>query len=410
MKKFKNEKGSVSTFVIVTVLFFVAILSTSYMVVAALRKGQLKSQIEAKAVYEQDLGKVDKIVTELENKQREKWPTTEETMPYLPSGFTRDEDTNLDNGLVIRDSESNEYVWIEVPKTDTVYATAGLKITEFSATELASIKADLVSYAKDYRKDGYDDTWYSGCGIADSNTYTDKYNKMLKSVYQNGGFWIGRYEMGINENTTRSFSSDDSTEHSTKGQTPAIKINKIPYNWISCSQAESLAETFAPSGYTSSLLFGLQWDLVCKHLETKGTNPGTTANSLQNAIKSDSTDWGNYSNAKFDITNIYAKYSEDNGASWKKVSEETDKKYSKASNTKILVTTGAEARNSMLNICDIAGNVWEWTLEKTSHNDFSCAFRGGDYNDLGSYNPVYNRNVDNTTDSNPYYGARVSFY
>ena len=41
-----------------------------------------------------------------------------ETIPYYPDEtFTKDPDTNLDNGLVIKDSIGNEYVWIEVPKS-----------------------------------------------------------------------------------------------------------------------------------------------------------------------------------------------------------------------------------------------------------------------------------------------------
>ena len=331
-----------------------------------------------------------------------------ETKPYLPSGdYTKVPGTSLDNGLVIADKKGNEYVWVEVPRNaEVVYKTAGLNITEFSATELASIKTDLINYATDYRKSGYDDTWYSGCGIADSGTYIDKYNKMLKSVYQNGGFWIGRYETGIDENTIR----NDSNESTTTNHTPVIKANKIPYTYITCSQAESLAETFAPSGYTSSLLFGLQWDLMLKHLETKGTNPGTTATSLQNAIKSNSKDWGNYYDANFDITNTDAMYSEDSGASWKKVSEEADKKYQKATIKGVLLTTGAEVRNSMLNICDLAGNVSEWTLEKTSNNSVPCALRGGYYYGTGSYYPASYRGDGITTDSFDSGGARVSLY
>ena len=331
-----------------------------------------------------------------------------ETKPYLPNeDYTKVPGTSLDNGLVIADKKGNEYVWVEVPRNaEVVYKTAGLNITEFSATELASIKTDLVNYAKDYRESRYDDTWYLECGIADSGTYTDKYNKMLKSVYQNGGFWIGRYEIGIDENTIR----NDSNKSTTTNHTPVIKANKIPYNYITCSQAESLAETFAPSGYTSSLLFGLQWNLVCKHLETKGTNPGTSATSLQNAIKSNSTDWGNYDNANFNITNTDAMYSEDNGASWKKVSEEADKKYQKASNKMVLLTTGAEVRNSMLNICDLAGNVWEWTLEKTSSVSSPCASRGGVYGGNGSDYPASYRSYSGATYSGGGFGARVSLY
>lgn len=407
MKKFKSEKGSVSTFVIVTVLFFVAILSSAYMIVATLRKGQLKSQLSVKSTYESDLGRVNEIIDNI--KHSSDLSSNDETKPYLPEGFTRDEDTDLDNGLVVEDAYGNQYVWIEVPRKAEVYPTAGLTITEFSDTELASIKTDLVNYAKDYRKSGYDDTWYSGCGIADADTYTDKYNKMLKSVYQNGGFWIGRYGMGIDENTVRSFGEEDTTEHPTTGQTPVIKKNKVPYNWIRCNQAESLAEIFAPKGYTSSLIFGLQWDLVCKHLETKGMNPGTSASSLQNAIKSDSTDWGNYSNASFDITNVDAMYSIDYGASWKKVSGETNQTYTKKSSTALL-TTGADARNSMLNICDFAGNVWEWTLEKSTSTSDLGVIRGGDYLNYGFNYPAAYRFNYRITFCCRHLSARVTFY
>ena len=378
--------------------------------------GLIRKSKDAKKQYEEaqanELAMTDEAGDLIDETVTGNLKGTKETKPYLPSGdYTKVPGTSLDNGLVIADKKGNEYVWVEVPRNaEVVYKTAGLNITEFSATELASIKKDLVNYAKDYRKSGWDDTWYSGCGIADSGTYTDKYNKMLKSVYQNGGFWIGRYEIGIDENTVRSFNNDYSTEHSTEGQTPVIKKNKVPYNWIRCSQAESLAETFAPSGYTSSLLFGLQWDLVLKHLETKGTNPGTSATSLQNAIKSNSTDWGNYNNANFDITNTDAMYSIDDGASWKKVSEEADKKYQKASNKSVLLTTGAEARNSMLNICDLAGNVWEWTLEKPSSSSLPCAIRGGSYGNLGSNIPASLRGSDYATFSDNYNGARVSLY
>ncbi len=325
---------------------------------------------------------------------------TKETKPYLPNeDYTKVPGTSLDNGLVIADKKGNEYVWVEVPKTDTVYAKSGLKITEFSAEELASIKTDLLMYTTGGGYSDYADTWYSGCGIADADTYTDKYNKMLKSVYQNGGFWIGRYEIGIDENTTRSFGTDHSTEHPTEGQTPVIKKNKVPYNWIRCSQAESLAEAFAPTGYTSSLLFGLQWDLVCKYLKTK-----TTDDLLQN-----SKEWGNYKDASFDITNIDAMYSEDDGISWKKVSKETNKTYNKASSKSVLLTTGAETRNSMLNICDFAGNLEEWTLQQYCFAAIvPCVSRGSSY--TGATSTVTSWGPEEKNTSEKYLGARVSLY
>ena len=329
---------------------------------------------------------------------------TDETKPYLPSGFARDEDTNLDNGLVIRDNVGNEYVWIEVPRNaEVVYKTAGLNITEFSEEELTSIKTDLINYVTDYRSTGADE-WNDKCGVSQTE-YPVMYNKMLKSVYRNGGFWIGRYEMGIDENTTRSFESDLTTEYPVEEQTPVIKKNKVPYNWIKCSQAESLAEMFAPNGYTSSLMFGLQWDLVCKHLETKGTNPGITADSLQNAIKSNSTDWGNYHNASFTVTNTDAMYSEDNGATWNAVGANG---YQKKENKPILFTTGVDERNSMMNIYDFAGNLSEWTLETGSCRPDS--YRGGNCYFLGTCPASYRLDYSGSGHTDGNFGARVTLY
>ncbi len=41
----------------------------------------------------------------------------------------------------------------------------------------------------------------NGCGLT-YDEYKTAYQKMLKSVYTYGGFWIGRYEAGIEGTTT----------------------------------------------------------------------------------------------------------------------------------------------------------------------------------------------------------------
>jgi type II secretory pathway pseudopilin PulG len=293
------------------------------------------------------------------------------------------------------DLEGNQFVWIEVPKTTTVYQTAGLNISGFSETDLNSIKTDLINYAKEYRTDGYSDEWYDGCGVSQSD-YSTMYNKMLKSVYQSGGFWIGRYELGDDNATSTNTGRTSSTG---TGNTPVINANKIPYNYITCSQAESLAETFASSGYTSSLMFGVQWDLMMKYLETKGTS--------QADLKTNSTSLGNYINANFTVTNTLAKYSTDYGASWTAVPEAG---YTKTENSSVLLTTGAGARNNKMNIYDLAGNVCEWTLEYTSNSSYPCAGCGGYCDNSGSSFPAIYRNGYRTTFSDPIIGVRVSLY
>ena len=52
---------------------------------------------------------------------------------------------------------------------------------------------------------------------------------MLKSVYENGGFYIGKYEVGIKEDIYRFYGTDYYTEHPTTAYTPVIQENKRKY-------------------------------------------------------------------------------------------------------------------------------------------------------------------------------------
>ena len=85
--------------------------------------------------------------------------TTAET--YLPTGFTQVEGTSLETGLTIQDSKENQYVWVEVPKSEEVYPTAGLDIDKFTDEEYTLIEKDLHTYTSEYREEGYEDEYYS---------------------------------------------------------------------------------------------------------------------------------------------------------------------------------------------------------------------------------------------------------
>ena len=125
---------------------------------------------------------------------------------------------------------------------------------------------------------------------------------MLKSIYENGGFYVGRYETGIEMSENfRYYGTDYTTEHPIT-QKPVIKANAYPYNWVRCSQAEKLAEQFKPSGekYTASLMFGVQWDLVMKYLETKG--------ATLEELRSNSVNWGNYDSKTYNIQDVNVKF------------------------------------------------------------------------------------------------------
>ena len=262
---------------------------------------------------------------------------------YIPQGFqvslVPDQNT-IDGGLVVRDSKNNEWVWIEVPKS--IYSGTTTN-TSYTAIETA-----MQNYAKDYRENGYTDRFYSieQHGFANATEYNNWKNSMLKSVYEKGGFYIGRYEMGTQ--TRRTTATATLT-------TPEIKQGLYPYNYITCSQAQTKAKELSTQGKQASLMFGIQWDLVLKFIETKGEK-------TQAELKTDSSTWGNYNNVSFSL--IRGKYLI--GSTWN-----TTTTYTKPASG-ILLTTGATTRNSALNIYDLAGNLREWTLEYTIATNPPC--------------------------------------
>ena len=215
---------------------------------------------------------------------------------------------------------------------------------------------------------------------------------MLKSVYEKGGFYIGRYEVGTA--TARTSSSAEKA-------TPIIQSDAYPYNYITCEEAQTLAKSLATEGRTSSLMFGIQWDLALKDIETK-------ANKTQSELKANSTIWGNYLNSAFDISRKKVQYATSSSTTmnWTTI----DRNYSKVASSDVLLTTGATNRNSALNIYDLAGNVWEWTLEGTNDTSKPCAVRSGSSHDNGNTYPASQRFNDVSSDANYSLGFRCVLY
>ena len=352
---------------------------------------------------------------------------TADTAPFYPDEtFTKEEETDLDNGLVIKDASRNEYVWIEVPKSLYANSSYNTETTTGDKKPSSSTDYDKIEYClhkyTDYYRNGtsYTDTYYSDetTGLT-SAQYTELKQKMLKSLYENGGFWIGRYEAGIETNRTSSSTAITVDPISKQG---TAENPVYPYTFITCSQAQTLASQLSTGkNYTSSLMFGVQWDLVLKHIEVKEVAKGTALATIQSALRSDSKDWGNYYNASFEINRgKYAKYltlttwynyntalancvTYANGTSTKVSAS--------SSNNSILLTTGASDACRKMNIYDLAGNVSEWTLEYTADSYNPCAIRSGSYFDTnGSLYSASYRNSDITTSSSCPIGFRVALF
>ena len=259
---------------------------------------------------------------------------TEVTYPdgkvWIPEGFriSTDSASTVQGGVVIEDKDLNQFVWVPVATlADYKRMAYSYNVaTEETDTATNSIKIEYSS--------------------SDSNYFTEALPEDEKtSVERYKGFYIGRYEAGDKENTEAKTlrSSNDVTK------TVTIKANQAPYNYVTRTQAVSLAEGFSTKqGYKAKtkLVSSYAWDTTIAFLQKVNSDYGERSE-------------GNYREIAFSYTDI-------TGAS-----------QTKSSSSSVLIPTGQTT--PVCNIYDMGGNVWEWTTETSSFPGYPYAVRGGDY-------------------------------
>ena len=422
----KKNKGITLVALVVTIVVLLILAGVSINLVLG-NNGIIAKAKDAETksaeASQNDLKGMNSLVSEMEGTLNGNSGKTElETEPYLPSDdFHYDTSTSVDTGLVIKDASGNEYVWVVVPKSlynNTVYNSNNAKKPS-SSTDYANIEYCLQQYTATYRNGtSYSDVYYpDGKNVGwftNETAYNNLKNSMLKSVYENGGFYVGRYEAGIAENRTSNTDKNSEGKYITPSTAPVTKADAYPYTYVTRTQAQNLASNVNSGTKTSSLMFGVQWDLVLAFMHNKGNIEDST-------LTSNSTTIGNYRDSVFQLsqTGQYAVYSNYSlSSTWNPSTTATANfvdssrnKIAQSSNGNgILVTTGTSEKNKVMNIYDVAGNVWEWTLEKTSDTNYPCARRGGYYDSTGSGIPAADRNGSSTDYSVVFFGFRVSLF
>ena len=243
---------------------------------------------------------------------------TEVTYPdgkvWIPEGFkiAKGSASTVQGGVVIEDKDGNQFVWVPV--------------------------ATLADYKRTWYTEYDSFSSYSEALPEDEKTSVERYK----------GFYIGRYEAGDKENTEAKTlrSSNDVTK------TVTIKAGQVPYNYVTRTQAVSLAEGFATKqGYKAKtkLVSSYAWDTTIAFIEKTVNNYGSSSSQ------------GNYSNTS---------------VTYKDITDESKPEKTKAENSPLLVATGQTT--PVCNIYDMGGNVLEWTTESCSYKFSPYAMRGGD--------------------------------
>ena len=353
--KNKQEKGITLIALVVTIVVLLILAGVSISLVLN-NNGVISKAKDAKNQYaeaqtndEKQLNEVsDWIDTKVGDTTGGDSVTEIDGVP-IPEGFVYVGGTKA-SGLVISDNAAdkekykgqttvgtdlvgNQFVWIPV---DNI---ADYKRTAYS-TQVATGTTDTTTNSEQIKYDSSHSDYFKEALPEDEKT----------SVETKKGYYIGRYEAGDKESTEAKTLREDGASTS---NTITVKAGQAPYNYVTITQAKSLAEGFsANQGYTSvksKLVSSYAWDTAIAFIQKTNSDYGS------------SSEEGNYYNSPtFTYTGI----------------ADTEKnKQTKANGTSTLIPTGQTT--AVNNIYDMGGNVWELTTESYSDLYTSC---GGCYN------------------------------
>ncbi len=293
----------------------------------------------------------------------------------IPEGYNYIKGDKI-GGAVITDAasgkekEGNEFVWVPVDTLSYMAVpTSGTDAngntnyrgvlynwnTDATGNTAYDWSADSTSYREpaNLGGDGTNPNWTS-------TLYQEEYNKMIKSVSQYGGFYVGRYELSLNSETKNA--------ESKYGATSSNVSDTDTKQWYGLyNKAKTYAPENASQKVVSSMIWGSQYDAMLKWM--KGNNINVTSTTP------------------------------------------TDLSIGVTSKNTTRVTGGANSgqtvsKDKLSNIYDLLGNSREWTQEA---NDTSCrVIRGGcyDHSPAPSNRDSYNYPTDTYFDI----GSRLTLY
>ena len=308
--------------------------------------------------------------------------------PVIPIGFKKVETESAswkenddgiilgwNNGLVIEDECGNQFVWIPVENIEDFN-----KIEGYYGGEIQN--------------------YISNCNEANYNNKTIESIELYKSVKKYKGFYIARYEAGIND-IYQKHVQDGSIKPLSKSNTDvwnkivwgsaygyaldgiqgsdtengAVKVARSMYPNVNYLSEYKLPKDLQNNtGVVSTLCYGVQWDAVMRFISNID-NPHTKTKYIV-----DSTNMGWYAfNSKSTLQRTGTSVDSNNS-------------------------------NCVKNIYDLAGNVYEWTME--SYKDNYRIYRGG-MCEMGNVKPSASMRahaIPNIFNGSPFVGFRVALY
>ena len=307
--------------------------------------------------------------------------------PTIPEGFKpidtetsswEDVEENVNNGLVIQDKVGNEFVWIPV---ETVVSDTEANGTTNKAMAIqqedgnyrgllynfdadgSEVQSKCTTTTSSYREPAFlTDSTYGdnstsnadaeGQKIVTETGLQSEYNKMIESVKIYHGFYVGRYELGLDG------SKNPTSRKDGNGVETADAGSSSLGNWYGLySKSKEYAKESDNKSIVSSMLWGSQYDAMLNWMQANGTKVSEKADGT-NTIRNSST------------------------------------------------ATGSEEKDFIKNVFDLYGCHREWTLE--ANNSVYRVHRGG-YSGI-DYAPSSRYSDGIPTLSNSNYSTRLTLY
>lgn len=279
----------------------------------------------------------------------------------VPAGFNvvNTDDLTVEKGIVVEDSRGNQYVWIPCT-TENSNSQLQYKRTEW----------DVEVDGSDNSRASKDELTLDNEKCSDSDKATELTDDKLieivaqirsekDSISKNGGYYIGRYEVGVGEDSV------------------VIQANKTPKTDINWSTAYTIAkEIGGGKGATTYLCSSYAWDTAINFIQNNG--------------------FPNYAKSREDSFN----------ENWydKNVKDSAGNIIKRANEAKRLETGKT---TSKCNIFDMGGNVTEFTTEVMPNTSEPEVLHGGHYN---NNIPAGQRRDITTSDASSLCGFRVTLF
>ena len=237
----------------------------------------------------------------------------------------KEEGEKISDGIVIVDARGNEYVWI--PCTKEQYKREEWSVEIDGADDSKASRDELTLVDATFSQNDIN----HGIDKSVTDEIVKKINEEKASIEKYGGYYIGRYEVGIENNET------------------VIKPNVEPYAEIKWRKAYDLAkEIGGGTGTTTYLCSSYAWDTAINFIQNNGTK--NYATSIDN----------------FNENWVSREVKDKKGKMIKPVG------------TQVRLKTGLTTAKS--NIYDMGGNVAEFTTEINPNTSEPIVIRGGHYN------------------------------